>query len=542
MVRSAAGVERVVRLEGERYTVGRASANDLSFPEDGELSRQHMVFERFGDGWIVVDQGSRNGTQVNGKPISGRKLLRPGDSITAGRLSINLIDPAVMRGDRSVVFVDKPEQESGSSIVSVSLDGLLGKTRVMSAAEAVPLGSAAQMEALIQAGRELVDRRPLDDLFPLILELAANAVQALRGVLMLDDGGELKTRAARGDRFEISRTVRDRVLQSRESLLIQDVRLDESLRVQASIVIQNVRSILAVPLQTREKVIGLIYLDSPNLVRPFTPEDLSLLTVMANIAAIRLENARLAEVEVNEKLMAKELAQAADIQKNLLPGEVPVQPELEVAAFSAACRSVGGDYFDFYRRDNRLVMLVGDVAGKGMPAALLMASMQAKVQVLVEEEIDLAVLVTRLNRSIAGNCPGNRFITFFICEVDLATGAMTYVNAGHNPPLLVRAGGGVERLEGGGIILGILKRAPYTLQKARMERGDLLVLFTDGVTEPQMPGTEDDFGEERLLGAIGPIDGCAPAAMIEQVKNAVADFAGSFTAQDDFTLLLARRC
>ena len=121
MVRSAAGVERVVRLEGERYTVGRASANDLSFPEDGELSRQHMVFERFGDGWIVVDQGSRNGTQVNGKPISGRKLLRPGDSITAGRLSINLIDPAVMRGDRSVVFVD--ERGRGGSTGIGGTDG-----------------------------------------------------------------------------------------------------------------------------------------------------------------------------------------------------------------------------------------------------------------------------------------------------------------------------------------------------------------------------------------------------------------------------------
>ncbi|MCX6623831.1 MAG: PP2C family protein-serine/threonine phosphatase [Acidobacteria bacterium] len=118
---------------------------------------------------------------------------------------------------------------------------------------------------------------------------------------------------------------------------------------------------------------------------------------------------------------------------------------------------------------------------------------------------------------------------------------MTYVNAGHNPPLLVRRGGGVERLEGGGIILGILKRAPYTLQVASMRPGDLLVLFSDGVTEPQMPGTDDDFGEDRMLEAIGPIAACAPAVMIEQVKRAVTAFAGSVTAQDDFTLVLARR-
>ena len=542
LVRSSTGAEKVVRLDAERYSFGRAAANDFAFPEDGELSRQHLSIERFGDGWLVVDQGSRNGTQVNGKPISGRKLLRPGDSVTAGRLTIEFRDPTVSQ-DRNVVFVDKPGDDAGSSIVSVSLDGLLGKTRVMSAAEAAPLASATQMAALIQAGRELVDRRPLDELFPLILDLAANAVRASRGVLMLDEGGGvLKTKAVKGDRFEISRTVRDRVLKEKESLLIQDVRLDEKLRAQASIVIQNVRSILAVPLQTREKVIGLIYLDAPHMVHPFTREDLSLLTVMANIAAIRLENARLTEVEEHEKLMARDLEQAADIQKNLLPGAVPVQPELEIAAFSAACRSVGSDYFDFYRRKDKLILLVGDVAGKGMPAALLMASLQAKMQVLAEEEIDLAVLVTRLNASIAANCPGNRFITFFVCEIDLASGAMTYVNAGHNPPA-ARAGPGAgwNGWRAAGSSWGSSSELLTSCRRRRWSGGDLLVLFTDGVTEAERPGSEDDFGEQRLLDAIGPVDGCPTAEMIEKVKAAVTAFAGSVTAQDDFTLVLARR-
>ncbi|MCX6623833.1 MAG: FHA domain-containing protein, partial [Acidobacteria bacterium] len=151
IVRSAAGAQRVVRLEADRYSFGRAANNDFSFPEDGELSRQHLAFERFGAGWLVVDQGSRNGTQVNGKPISGKKLLRPGDCVTAGRLSIDYGDPNVAQ-DRSVVFVDKPDQDAGSSIVSVSLDGLMARTRAISLAEAPPMASVSQMAALIQAG------------------------------------------------------------------------------------------------------------------------------------------------------------------------------------------------------------------------------------------------------------------------------------------------------------------------------------------------------------------------------------------------------
>jgi serine phosphatase RsbU (regulator of sigma subunit) len=445
--------------------------------------------------------------------------------------------PAPQTGGE-VVFRDTPAGPDRGATLVMRLDNVLGVAGHPKAAGQPP---ATHMQALIQAGRELADHRPLADLFPVILDLAAKAVGSTRGVLMLLEGDSLVVRAAMGRDFQISRTVRDRVLQQKESLLIQDVERDDDLRLQASIVAQSIRSMIAVPLQAKDKVIGLIYLDSQDLVRPFTKDDLSLITVLANIAAIRIENARLVEVEHNERLMAKEFAQAAEIQRGLLPRSVPQCPGVEVAAFSAPCLSCGGDHYDFFQRPGKLVLLVGDVAGKGMPAALLMASLQARVQVLVEEEIDLAALVTRLNRIIASNCPGNRFITFFICELDLATGELSYVNAGHNPPLVLRRDGTLGRLEGDGMVLGLFGALSYSMHSSRLEEGEVLVMFSDGVTEAEAPGTEQEFGEERLAEVLAPLDDGAPDRMIEQVKKAVEGFAGRVPAADDFTLVIARR-
>lgn len=482
---------------------------------------------------------------LNGERMTRSRPLKMGDLVTAGKLTMEFRGGGAVeekqKTGQDVVFTDGGGQDERSATVAIRLDGVLGGTTVIGAQKGGEKALASQMKALIQAGRELADHRPLDELFALILDLAAKAVGSTRGVLILQEDATLAVKAAIGKSFEISRTVRDRVLEDKESLLIRDVEFDEQLRMQASIVAQSIKSIIAVPLQAKEKVIGLIYLDSPHWVRPFTVEDLGLLTVMANIAAIRIENARLTEVEHHERLMAREMSQAAEIQRSLLPRVVPQHAGLDIAAFSVPCLSVGGDHYDFYERDGKVILVVADVAGKGLPAALLMASLQARIQVLVEVEDDLASLVTRLNRTISSNCPGNRFITFFLCQVDVASGEMQYVNAGHNPPMVVRRDGTVDHLEGGGMVLGIFGKAVYTQQAARLEEGDVLVMFSDGVTEAEDPKTEEDFGDERLAASLETGARRSLPEMIEQVKAAVRGFAGSVPAADDFTLVLARK-
>jgi sigma-B regulation protein RsbU (phosphoserine phosphatase) len=263
--------------------------------------------------------------------------------------------------------------------------------------------------------------------------------------------------------------------------------------------------------------------------------------VMANVAAIRIEQARLVEVEQTERLMARDMAQAAEIQRGLLPAEAPVHPSLDIAGHNMACRTVGGDYYDFLTfEDGRIGFIVADVAGKGMPAALMMSSLQTSVHVFAESEGSPAEMVTRLNRTISARCPGNRFITLFFAILNPTTGELTYCNAGHNPPLLVRASGDVETLEGGGMILGILKIAQFQDHRAELRAGDMLAMFSDGVTESCPPGTEDEFGETRLAQLLFASQAMSADKIVARtISELTAWTSGQFA--DDVTLVIAKR-
>ncbi|MFZ5926887.1 MAG: SpoIIE family protein phosphatase [Acidobacteriota bacterium] len=541
LIRRPDGTTSLHPLPSTAARVGRALDNDLSFPEEPDLSRRHLSLERTGAGWLVRDLGSRNGTLLNGVPVQGAVELRPGDRIQAGRIVFELQLPEPPEALPSHPL--SREGAPGTATIAVRLAHLMPPTAEQRAAPAEPpLKSASHLQALLHAGVELAGTMSLADLLPLILDLAANAVGASRGVLLLEEDGQLVPRAVRGKPFQISRTAQERVLRGKESLLIQDASSDEKLRMQASIISQGVRSLMAVPLQTKELVIGLLYLDSASAARAFTREDLNLITVMANIAAVRIEIARLAEVEERERRVSLEMEQAAEIQRGLLPACPPGVKGLEIAAFNQSCYFAGGDYFDFFERpDGRLLIVVGDVAGKGMPAALLMASVQARMQVLVEIEHDLARLAEILNRITAAHCPGNRFVTLFLCEIDPSSGEICYVNAGHNPPFVLRRNGEAETLAGGGLILGVLRTAPYQAMQSRLDEGDMLVLFSDGVTEAENSATGEQFGEERLIESLAAASAAAPEEMIGRVRAAVSAFAGSVSGSDDFTLVMVKK-
>jgi sigma-B regulation protein RsbU (phosphoserine phosphatase) len=298
---------------------------------------------------------------------------------------------------------------------------------------------------------------------------------------------------------------------------------------------------MAVPLQTKERIIGLIYVDSPFIMRPFTDEDLSLLTVMANIAAVRLENARLAAIEQAERIMKRDLAQAAEIQRGILPENAPEVPGLDLAGFNAPCRTVGGDYYGFVTYPGgRVGLALGDVSGKGMSAALMVMAFEARLRVLAEDEDTAATVVTRLNKITCANCPSNRFITFFFGILDPVTGELVYANAGHNPPFVVRTSGDVELLRGGGPVLGILPIAPYAQESARLAPGDMLVIYSDGVTEATNKA-EEEYGEERLAEVLRCRRGEPAAAIVNAVTESLSQFAAGTPQADDITLVVAKR-
>lgn len=521
-----------VKLVGSRMALGRAATNELSFPDDNGLSRQHLIFEQDSEGWRVLDVGSKNGTVVNGQKIDCPTRLKPGDQILAGHLTV-VFDSPGRKFERTVVVFDGREERTRSATYATDLTHAITSDRPV---------AANRIDALIRAGQELAGHRPLEELFTLILDLAVDSVKAERGVLLTIEGDALLPKAARGENFRISSGVRDRVLNEKESILVNDVQSNEAFRAMHSLVQQQVRMLMAAPLQTKDNVIGLIYVDSPSLSQEFSAEDLSLLTVLANVAAIRIEHARLIEVEQAKRILAKDLEQAAQIQQGLLPTRAPKVAGIDLAGHNAACRTVGGDYYDFLPySDGRVAIALGDVSGKAMPAALLMTSLQARVRVLAEEPPDVAQMMTRLNRATAANCPSNRFISFFFSVLDPKTGELVYANAGHNPPMIARADGNIDRLEGGGLLMGILATAQYDAYRVQLNPGDSLVLYSDGVTEAANPEGEE-FEEDRLGRVLQANYLRSPADIVEAVTRAVTEFSAGAPVADDLTLVVAKRC
>ena len=525
-------------LNEGRIVLGRSETCALSYPNDTMLSRTHLAFEPEGSEWVLCDLGSTNGTQLNGQRITGRKELRVGDKIVAGGLTVLYLSTEPSSDTRPPAIEFTADPLSDNKTVALTLEKVLALAKESSGHS--DLHAQARMKALIDAGRELAAHRPLEELFAVIVKLATSAVLAKRGVLMTFSGDQLVVSATIGEGFRLSSAVVNRVIEKRDSVLVADTALDDMFREARTIVEQRVRSFIAVPLQTDSKVIGLIYVDSPDVIRRFSADDLSLLTVMGNIAAVRIEHSRLLDVERAEQIMAKELSQAAEIQNGLFPQSAPEIAGLELAGRSVPCRSVGGDYFDYLPLDGgRVLILVGDVSGKGMPAALLMTSLQARIHSLASHYEDMAQLNTVLNKGVTSKCPQGKFITFFIAMLDPAAGTISYSNAGHNPPVLQKKSGGRILLEQGGPVLGILKSFQYAGETVKWEPGDALLLYSDGVSEAMNPA-EEEYGEERLARFLTDNAESSASQILDKIYEDVYGFMNGATPGDDITAVVAK--
>ena len=530
------GGVRTVALEQDRYGLGRTLANELCYPNISGLSREHLAIERSGANWTVRDVGSTNGTLVNGTAITAAHVLEPNDRITAGQLNLVFVETARPPTQQTVIFIEKPHAPPGSTTQEATLDGLLSDEK--------KIGAIGHMQAFIRAGRELVGHMPLDKLFELILDLSVEAVHASRGVLMTVEGSELQVRASKGEGFRISSRVRDMVIKERRSLLVGDTLRHESLAASESIVAQQVRSVLAVPLQAESRVSGLIYLDSPGFIQEFTAEDLNLLTVMGNMAAIRIEHARLVEVEQAERLRAQELEHAAQIQQSILPHQFPPFPDrkdFELHAAMVPAKEVGGDFFDFFLLDaQHLGFVIGDVSGKGVPAALFMAVSRTLIRATAQHGISPGECLAYVNSSLCIQSDSGMYTTALYGILDTRTGELTFGIGGHNRPYVLSADGKWRLLAGdSGPIVGIIEGFTFDTHTDRLAPGDTLVLYTDGVTEAR--DTSDGFfGEKRLEQHLAQDGGHSAEQIVAGIHAAVQEYSAGRAQADDITVLALR--
>lgn len=538
-------------LEKDRTTVGRAEDNDLPLA-DAFSSGHHILINRVDDAYRLRDSGSKNGTYLNGKKVSGEVELKKGDEILVGSTRL-IFDKEV---SSNVEITEVPGSRNVNTIIH--LNDILRKRDIETTiqematpADVLKAKSDIRSLAVINAvSQALALHQPLAELMERIMDLIFENVPMDRGVLMLKEGNppqpiskviRIHNRNLARQKIKVSQSIVNLALEKHSAVLITNASLDPRLGGQDSVITLNIRSAICVPLWNNREIIGVLYADRTALLEQFTEDDLRLLTLLANLAAVKIQGALDLERLFESERMKKELSQAAQIQKDLLPRQNPVCGKFSIAGTNIPAEQVGGDYYDFISIDpGRLGIIIADVSGKGISAALLMASLRAALHVEIRPEIKINDMAGRLNDFVHQSAAVNRFITFFFCELDLTTGGLKYINAGHNPPLLVRRGGEIGRLEPGGFCLGMFPSVVYEAREVCLEVGDAVVLFTDGVTDSR--DTENrEFGEDRLIEAVRKNIDRPSEEIIDRVRAELEDFSKGTPPFDDMTLVVMKR-
>jgi sigma-B regulation protein RsbU (phosphoserine phosphatase) len=390
----------------------------------------------------------------------------------------------------------------------------------------------------------------LDQVLNLVMDEVIAVTGAERGFVTLREAdGSLMFRAARGmdqktiddPQFQISRSVVERVAQEGQPILTSDAQRDDRFSARQSVVILGLRSILCVPLKIKDQVLGVIYVDNRLQTGIFSEADLEMLTAIASSAAIATENARLYQVAVEKGRMERELQMAREVQASLLPQETPQVPGWEFAACWQPAREVAGDYYDFIPLDDgQLGLVIADVSDKGMPAALFMACTRSMVRASLSGSFSPAEAIAHANRLICADASSGMFVTLFYTLLDPATAEVTYVNAGHNPPLLYRADQDqLTKLTRTGMALGVVADSPFEERTLHLHPGDFLLLYTDGVTDAT-DALEQDFGMERLERVVLDHRQASAPDMIALLDQTIHDFAGSTAPFDDIAIVVAK--
>jgi serine phosphatase RsbU (regulator of sigma subunit)/anti-sigma regulatory factor (Ser/Thr protein kinase) len=399
----------------------------------------------------------------------------------------------------------------------------------------------------------MASNKDLDELLELVINELVETIGADRGTLYLIDKaqGELfshvlqkDTGALREIRLEIGQGVAGHVAATGQVMNIQDAYGDSRfMRSFDQVTGYRCHTILAAPMRNpQQKIIGVVQLLNKK-GGPFTSRDERLLTAMAAQAAILIENARLYAQEIQQRLINQELETARAIQKSFLPQEIPQYAGWDIAAFWRPMREVAGDFYDFYPLpDGRLAVVVADVSGKGVPGALFMALSVTVLRFAMGLNFTPGELLDRANQAIISGQQSKMFATAFVGYLDLESGALDFASAGHNPPLLCRpARCRCEYLTAPGVAMGLFDGAEYAGETVALADGDILVLYTDGITEV-INAQEEEFGEERLQALIVQ-NGSRPAMeLAELITEAVAAFAQDQGAYDDETIVVIKRC
>ncbi|HUF18430.1 MAG TPA: SpoIIE family protein phosphatase [Thermoanaerobaculia bacterium] len=523
-------------LDDSPVTLGRAAECTIPI-KDRYLSRKHAEIVSSNGGWVLKDCGSANGTFLNGTRVQHDLPLKSGDRIKLGDTEIVFqSDPSTER------MISVPDREL-SATISIPLTEITNQL-------SEPSGKSLERLRILNAlAMELIEDRPLDEVFSFIVDRVMEHLRPSRAAIgVISEGGRSfdsvevrRQNTSDTSDLSISKTLLAEVVEERKALAYVDVSVDEKLSRAMSIVAQGIHSVLCAPIMIGNAVVGVLYVDYLFTQRTISEEDVRLVAQIGQFAAVKLETTRLREAAFQKQRIDEELRTAYLIQRGLLPESSPLVPGYSFSGMSKPCRAVSGDYYDFVARpDGKVYFVIADVSGKGLTAALLMAGLQAAFRIFTKSDPDPSTLVKQLNGALHENLPQSKFVTLFAGRLDPEAGEIEFANAGHNPPLIVTANS-VARLANTDILLGMFTNAEYRNQALKLEPGDALVLYTDGVTEASRGDDEEEFGMDRLQEVVGPLYGHEAEELTRCLEESVTEYLGETHCGDDVTMVVVCR-
>jgi serine phosphatase RsbU (regulator of sigma subunit) len=522
------GEQRTLRIDHTPFTVGRKVDKDLVIA-DPRVSRDHAIIVNENGQFIVVDQGSKHGTFVNGERVE-RKNLERNDRLEFGV--------------RDVVYaVFNPHQ--GTSNTAREFLSQISGIQI-----STDTSDLEKLTLFLDAARRLNTTGVLDEILVTLLDLSLKLTGGERGYVFLKNAlGDLRLAAARNSKAEtllddktISHSILEDAISSNSEFLITDTSRSLDLSGRHSVVAFDLRTVICVPLRkpqvqaTRDastpqatgEAIGALYVDSRFASRDISGVGSDILHVIATEAASLIENARLVQAEEAARRYQQELSIAASIQQKLMAVTIPEVPFARLNGRNLSCKEIGGDFFDAVNTDHGLTVVLADVSGKGVSAALLASTLQGMIYSQLTAGMKLTDIVAAVNRYFTHKEIGEKYATLVIAKLQ-RDGELEYVNCGHVPPLLV-CHGEIIRPSHGNLPVGLLADATYESDRFQLHAGDRLVLVTDGVTEAE--NAAGDFFDNHRLEEVA-----ARAAGLEEILAAVSAFCAGTPLSDDCTVV-----
>ncbi|MCP4569627.1 MAG: SpoIIE family protein phosphatase [FCB group bacterium] len=531
-------------LEPGKYSIGRKTTCDFVI-DDKTVSRKHAELEISPDlrECFLTDLGSHNGTMINGSPLTDRKNVAAGDHIQFGQteFKISTDETSTITSSKSPPTPLSSHTAEKSVLLSMAEALQPLPTRVADRPELLP--------TLFDMAAMLVLPEPREVMLNRSLGLVSKLIPADRlAVLMIPENSKQVHTAAShltGGKdpgaFNLSQTIVNEILTEKSAVLITDAKEDPRFAEQKSIIMSEMKSAMAVPLFDEDKVLGILYADTTNPAHHYNDDYLRLFATVGNIIASRLNNYTLLKERQQKQVFEAELLRASMIQKNLLPAVIPEVSGYSIQAVQEQCRSVGGDLYDLeLLPDGRLLFLVADISGKGLGAAILMSNILASFRIIYNDEsFELMKLVRKVSVQLFKHSAPEHFATLFVGLIDPKSHRMTYINAGHNPPIVMRQSAAMEFLEPSGPMIGIFDSCPWAEESIDLLPGDQLVIFTDGVTEA---GAEvEEYSDERLEKLIKDNRHESPQSLAKLIMTDVDEFVVGAARSDDITMVLIKR-